>query len=558
MGELKPQRTQSKVRGTKYLAIDIDPEGLLVVSGPVGGDAARVEHAHAWLPGEEYGPPVLSAASAKKIGEELRDRLKAAGIPPGPVLVSIGRDKVILKDVKYPAVDPDDEPALVRFQAMKEIAENPDEVVLDYTPLSNGDAEGGADRRATAVVVKRDYYNAVQSMVTAAGWKLAAVTPRPFAVAAGLAEALATGKAPALGSSGDAAAVVTLSPLGGEFTVVRHGIVTFTRAIPAPVIANETLLLGEIRRNLTTYDGQNRTVKAVYVPEAEDMLGGWSTKLQHGLPVPVYAYDPVATAAEPIPSKLRSRFAGAVGLLAGRVAGLPINFTSPRQPKVKSDPRKPLFIATAIAALVLIVGGGLTGYLMLSAADDRLQQKQQDKADLEKLLADADPDGKRIAAAEQWEARGVNYLDQMFDFSEQVPPGDTVRVSKITGSAIRVDKAGKQNGQAHIVLSVGAKNVTAAADLVTAIDRDNTKDRKYYVGTTKTVGGIDTHTNTHNQLATIETVVNHRSPGEYTRFPTFSAPRRGVIPPVAPPTPDPAPMATDMTEKKPDPMEEFP
>lgn len=547
-----------KTRGVKYLAIDIDPEGLLVVSGTAGSGSVRVEHALSWLPGDEHGPPPFTADTAKAIGEQLRDRVKAAGISAGPVLVAIGREKVILKEVRHPPVEAGDEPALVRFQALKEIAESPDEVLLDYVPAPNGDNNGDTERRATAVVVRKEFFAAVQTMVVAAGWKLAAVTPRPFAVAAGLNQAISTGAARPLSGATDAAAVVTLSPQGGEFTVIRDGAVAFTRAVPAPVVTNETLLLGEIRRNLTTYDGQNpsRAVQAVYVPEPEDMLGGWGGKLQNGLLIPVHGYDPVATAAERVPAKLRSRFAGAAGLLAGQAVGLPINFTSPRQPVAKSDPRKPLFIAAAIAAAVLIVGGGLIGYMAVSAAEDRVAMKRKEKEGLEKLLTDAEPDGKRIAAAEQWKGRSVNYLDELHDMSDRLPPNDTVRLSKFMGTSIKPDKTGKQpNGQAHFVLSVGARNQTAAADLMSAIERDNTKDRKYYVGTRRIVGGTDTHATAHNQLSTIETMVHHRSPGEYTRYPMFNVPRRGVIPPVAA---APDPMATDTEKKMDEIMEEIP
>ena len=522
---------------TTSLAIDLDPEGLLVVSGPAGRGAVRVEHAHAWLPGNEHGPPALTAENAKKLGADLRARLDAAGIPPGPVLVGIGRDKVILKEVKYPGVDPAEETRLVYGQAARELGDLRGDTVLDYAPLP--DSGEGVERRALVVVLKAEFLDAVKAFVEAGRWKLAAVTPRPYAIAAGLAEAIANRKSPPLAQPDAAAAVVSLSPQGGEFTVIRNWIVTFTRAIPQQSLENEGTLLNEIRRNLTTYESQNqnRPVSAVYVPEAEHTLGGWAGKLEHSLPVPVHTYDPVATAAESVPLKLRGRYAGAAGLLAGRSVGLPVNLAAPRTAKVKADPNKPILIGAAIAAAVLIVGGGLFGYMALSAADDRVALKKQQKEGLEKLLADADPDGKRIAAAEQWEARGVNYLDEMFDLADRMPPGDTVRLNKITGTAIRVDKNGKQNGQSFFVLTVGAKNPTASGDLVTAIDRENTKDRKFYVGTMKNGNGADSHANTHNQLATIMTTVNHRSPGEYTRYPMFSPPRRGVIPAAVAPDP---------------------
>ena len=46
---------------------------------------------------------------------------------------------------------------------------------------------------------------------------------------------------------------------------------TFTLSVPAPVLASETLLVSQIRRNLAVYAGQNpgHPVQAVYVAEAE-------------------------------------------------------------------------------------------------------------------------------------------------------------------------------------------------------------------------------------------------------------------------------------------------
>ncbi|MBX9624706.1 MAG: hypothetical protein K2X82_12940, partial [Gemmataceae bacterium] len=154
----------------RYLALDLDPSGLFVVSGSARGGAARVEHALAWTAGDDHGPPTLSAQTARALGEGLRDRLKAADIPPAPALVAVGRDRVIFKEVRFPPVPPAEEPALVRFQALKELTEGPDEVVLDYAPVAD---TGGEDRRATVAAVRKDVLAAVRALCEAAGLKLA-------------------------------------------------------------------------------------------------------------------------------------------------------------------------------------------------------------------------------------------------------------------------------------------------------------------------------------------------------------------------------------------------
>ena len=69
--------------------------------------------------------------------------LKKAGISAAPVLASIGRERVILKEIRHPPVPTKEEPALVRFQTAKELSESPDDVIIDYTPLSDPAAPGG-------------------------------------------------------------------------------------------------------------------------------------------------------------------------------------------------------------------------------------------------------------------------------------------------------------------------------------------------------------------------------------------------------------------------------
>ena len=125
-----------------FIALDLDSQGLYAVAGDARG-AAQATHALAWTGDDGDPPPPLTAETAKALGEKLRERLRAAGIAPAPVLVSVGRDRIILKELRYPAVAPTEEPALVRFQAMKEMSEAPDDVVLDYARSARPAASGG-------------------------------------------------------------------------------------------------------------------------------------------------------------------------------------------------------------------------------------------------------------------------------------------------------------------------------------------------------------------------------------------------------------------------------
>ncbi len=506
---------------SNFIAIDLDSQGVYAVAGTARG-AARVTHALAWTGDDADPPPPLTADTAKALGEKLRDRLRAAGVAPAPVLFAVGRDRVILKELKYPPVPPTEEPALVRFQAMKEMSEAPDEVVLDYAPLG----EAGGERRAMAVVLRKEVFAAIQALCQAAGLKLAGVTPRPYANAAGLLRLFAAGTVEPPDDKSEAVAVLTLSPAGGEFTVVRRSEVTFTLAIPAPVVANETMLVAQVRRNLTVYAGQHpgHPIRAVYLAEAD---GPWAARLRGALGVPVRAFDPLAGAVPAVPAALRGRFAGAAGLLAGRGADtLPINFASPRQPRVAKDPAKRLLAVLALGAVLLLLAGTAGGMWLVGAREkevnDLTQRRDELKADLERGV----PDATRVKGIDGWTKREVVWLDEMYDLADRMPPDDSVRVLSLTAVPIAPGKDGKSDGSARVELKLGATNTNAANALESAFVRDNTAPNKFYSGTGHVVGPLfPASAGVHNQSVTLITKVNHREPDEYRRNAPF-APRR--------------------------------
>src|SRR5207248_8068529 len=92
------------------------------------------------------------------------------------------RDRVILKDVRYPPVPPHEEPAVVQFQVSKELTDAADEVVLDYTRLSESGRNG--EQQALAFVIRRELLTTYETLTRAAGLKLVALTPRPIGMLA--------------------------------------------------------------------------------------------------------------------------------------------------------------------------------------------------------------------------------------------------------------------------------------------------------------------------------------------------------------------------------------
>ena len=518
---------------SKFIAIDLAPDGIFVAAGSARAGQVRIDRALSWTEADGEAPPMLSTDTARRIGEQLRDRLRAAGIAPAPVLISVGRGRVILKELRYPAVPPTEEPALVKFQAMKELSDAADEVVLDYTPLSNGAAEG--ERRSMAVVIRKELFAAIQQLCAAANLKLQAVTPRPYAIAAGLNRAFATGAVPAPEAKTEAVAALLLGPAGGEFTVTRSGEVNFTRDVAGPVASSEPMLLGEVRRNLTMYAGAapGHPVQGLYVAEAG---GGWAGRLRAAMGVPVHAYDPLNGGVPEVPEPLRGRFAGAAGLLATRAAGvLPINFAAPRQPVVEKDPHKKQFVIAALAVVLLLLVGGFYGYLQLSSADNRLASLRAEKSNLEQQVKNLEPDAKRLDAANKWKSRQVNWLDELFDSTDRFraaadrrPANGKFYATRFDGQALPPDsKTGRQTYQAKADIKIASTNPNP----INSFYELTKGESKYYSGAKISYGAAVSGDSSAKEYTVNVTGVKGRKPDEYTRNPTFVPPNRKYYPP---------------------------
>jgi hypothetical protein len=525
---------------SKYIAIELDPQGIFAVHGSAKSGHAIVDLAVAWDGTDGEPPPPLTADTAKAIGEQLRDRLKAAGVVPAPVLVSIPRDRVILKELRYPAVPPTDEPNVVKFQAMKELTDAPEDVVLDYVPLAGGSTEG--ERRSMAVAVRKELLTSILTLCTAANLKLAAVTPRPYGVAAGLNRAFATGAAPRPEEKSNPHAILTLSPGGGEFTVIRPGSAsgsndaTFSRTISPHSMASETSLLVEVRRNLTMYAGANpeHPIQALYVAEPE---GRRVNQLKNALGIPVHAYDPLAGLASTIPpDSHRGRFAGAAGLLAARAFDeLPINFQVPRQPKVKRDANQKQMLITAGVAFLLVVGGLLYGMSLVSDAELKLAKLQQEKRELEDDATKLEPDYKRLQAAKVWKSRRVVWLDMLYDISDQFQHNDGMLATSYDAKAVAPDtKTGKQDAQAQVTIRLTSRSTEPVNALMDAMYADNkaNPDPKtiFYAGVEFTRGGSPQNDPSAREY-TVSARVTTRPADQFKRFPPFSPPSRRNYPP---------------------------
>ncbi len=506
----------------RFLALDWDAGHVHLLAATAARGGLTIDRALAW---PEEQPP--SAATAEGLGQRLRERLKEAGVAAAPLVVALGRDRVVLKEVRYPAVPPHEEPAIVRFQAVKELTDPADEVVIDYQA---GDApEPSGERKALAVAVRKDLLHAYQTLARAAGLKLVAVAPRAFGIIACLRRVADPAPEP-----GTAFAALTVGEKGGEFAVARGEALAFARPLAGPALTSDAALLGEIRRNLAVYAGQapQHPVRALYVAEGNGRALGVNDRLRDTLAIPVFRFDPLAGAAPPDGATAGS-FAGAAGLihLASGRAALPINFVRPREPKPPPDPNKRLLTWAAVAAGIFLLVGGGAGYALVAAKDRELARLQQEKTDQDDVLLKLDQDERRIAAMEQWLKAEIVWADELYDLTARFPDITRLRLTEFAADPVPLPppQPGRPTDPNRPVARVKLKGLSAEDDRnLSTLMRELVKDaaRGQVDPVSRSSNTTGSSRRQFAQQWSMAYYLPHRGPEQYTRKFTATVPAR--------------------------------
>ncbi|HYT95301.1 MAG TPA: hypothetical protein VEL76_41670 [Gemmataceae bacterium] len=411
----------------RILGIDWDNSQLHVVAATIGRGGVRIDAAVV-LQGD-FTP---TFAQADLIGGRLKEQLKAAGIAPAPVVICIGRDRVIAKEIRYPQVPLAEEPAIIRFQAAKELTEAGEGVVIDYTAKGDGPQAAG-ERTALAFAIRKDLPVFFEKVCKAANLgRLLAVTPRSFGVASCLKRAAAAPE------PGAAIAVLTVAESWADFAVVRGDGVLFTRGL-----TGTAHLIAEVRRNLAVYAGQlpatapaRDKVHGVYVAgDGEHAL--LREQLQHTLTVPVHPLDPFSREAQLQPTAPRGGFAAAVGLveLWARNKAAPVNFIRPKEPIKTRDPEQQRTVRVAIGGVAVLVLLAVVCYLVLSWKRGEVEDLRAEASRLEADRVRLDPDKKHIDALKDWTGAAVPWLDELYEVTAKFEWRDGFHLTEFNASA---------------------------------------------------------------------------------------------------------------------------
>jgi hypothetical protein len=300
--------------------------------------------------------------------------------------------------------------------------------------------------------------------------------------------------------------------------ILKGGHVAFSRSLTGVALGSETAMLGELKRNLAVFGNSSpqNAVQALFVAEG-DLPGGWSGRVRAGLTIPVQSFDPIAGAGVDVPPENRGGFAGAAGLLSlrSRPTELPINFLAPREPKPVVDPAKRLLRLVGLAAALLLIGGLAIGWLYASQKERAVVSLRTQKSNLEEEIKKLDDSAKRVKAVKDWEAKNINWLDELFDLTARFPDPNNTEVVQLIGKPLEAAKNSKQKHVAEIEMQINTSN----GGNVDGLAINMAHDRHYTVAakTSKgSAGGAFTSGRKSHQFV-LKAQIEPREPSQYTQ-----------------------------------------
>lgn len=421
----------------KLLAIDLDPREIRLVLANRQGSSLTLEEVRS-IPVKE----VASRDPNEAIAAAMRELLSEGQYRSMEVLATVPRNDVELRLLNLPPIPLVELPDVVRLQAMREFSELDEDWPLDFLPVYSSDEQ--ITVLAASLRPKRltFYRQTLESGDLRPQGLVLRATAAAYLARTGSDSSARTGE-------GDQRVELVVEDLGEtlEIMVLRDSVPVLIRTVPAPHLQGEIRIdhmAQEVRRTLLAARNQLHGDDAQSIVLFGATSGTYDVQalaigLQSRAKLPVRIVNPFEQLAWDEKKASRSRdqappghFAAAIGLLAGHVKANPaaIDLLHPRRAEPPKSYKREITIGLATAAsLFLIIGGWV--YWNLSTLDGQI-------ADLQTLLQErkdaTDAATERIAKVESvvnWEAAGVNWLDQLRDISQRIPPAEKARFQKM-------------------------------------------------------------------------------------------------------------------------------
>jgi Tfp pilus assembly PilM family ATPase len=381
-------------------------------------------------------PSTSGSASGILQIDWLKPELARLGIAGGPVLIALPRDEAVVKRLDLPEVTDDELPVLVRFQAGAKSSVGLDELSLDFIPLPRRSEIPG--REVLLATVPRQTLDEVTTVCQAAGLEAKVVGLTAVAVSQFVARAEEAEDQVSAGAS----LVVARHGNRIEISVLRRSHLLFSHSsrLPEGASASEAqAITAEVSRALVALRGTAAEVKIeriwTLVSAAEQEL--LAESLHRRLACEVRPLDPFA-AVECETGVVnattdRALYAGPIGMLLARFdAKVPsIDFLSPRRPPVKRDSKKRKLVLAGAGAGVMVALLVLLQWQRLNRLDGEIADLNLTEDGVNEKLKLMKPTTDAAAIVAQWDAEGADWLDELVELTNRMPPTDKVYVQVV-------------------------------------------------------------------------------------------------------------------------------
>jgi len=436
----------------RLLALEWDAREARLAVGRTAGKGVVVEAAFA----VELGGS--SDDSDDSIGKRLAGALAENGVGNCDALVAVPRGKTELRVLQTPPVPDDELPELVRFQALQQFSSLGEDWPLDFVRLDSDDEQ---QIRILAAALSPDMVRQIRDSCTACQTPAKNLVLRPFATASLFKRS---------GDDGRCRLLVELLSEEVDLTVLVDSQVVFLRSVRLSAENMASALVGEIRRTIAAAQNQlgEHRIQAVTLVGNKDEDAELSARLADGLDLEVQLFDPFAKTelGSPLrdaPPTHPGRFAALLGMLHDEAEGLRhgIDFLNPRRKPEPPDPRRRYaLVGTAVAAVALSLIAMLWWYF--SSYNKDIAKLRAECKELEPAVEEANKLHGEIEEIEKFVASDINWLDELCELSEDLPPAEEMIVDRWTFTA-------RARGGGQIILEGGVRDHSVIQSIETKL-----------------------------------------------------------------------------------------
>lgn len=436
----------------KLLAIDWDARNLrLVLVRPRGEGVELVKAVSIPVPSD------VKTDDPEAMGAFLREAMRQARISVKSAVMSIPRDQVVLNTLILPPTPPEEMPALVQFQIVKELPFAVDQATVDFAVGSGVDPKEPCGVLVAAV--RNEQLTFYRQMAHEAGLSIERIGLRPYANLHAV-----TFRAPELKDK--TVLLIEIGPQLTEIDIIQNGALVFSRAasvalpdysgarqaryedsrISAIEVSDRepeevdrrpvNALMVEIVRSFEAHRATDAGVNIDQVivcgasgfePQLGQVLAArFATQAE--LYTPERALDLTAQRAK----ELRG-FSAALGLAmsSGQGGQTTFDFLKPKRPVSKRQVRLKK-VPIAAATVLLFLGAAATSYVkfvlpkqaQIKALDERIEPKRKQAKVVRDFKA-------QVETLEKWRDSEQYWPEVLITLTENFPPDETAAVTRI-------------------------------------------------------------------------------------------------------------------------------